>query len=340
MRAFIIDKPGKFTYIDRKKPHPSDTDVLIKVYRLGLCGSDLATFRGLNPLAGYPRIIGHEVSGIIEESGKDVPLHIKPGMIVTLIPYLNCGWCSSCLTGRINACKYNQTLGIQCEGASCEYIIIPWQKIIISDDLSFDELVLVEPLSVGFHAIRRARVKENDTVAVFGTGMVGLGSIIGAAAKTSKVVAIDIADVKLALAQEAGAKFVINSSTMNLRDKLDVITNGHGPDVIIEAVGLPQTFRRSVELVSFAGRVVYIGYVKEEVAYETRHFVMKELDIMGSRNADREDFIAVIDAVRNKICDTKHLITKKVSFNEMGRALKEWSDDPASITKIVVEMEA
>jgi threonine dehydrogenase-like Zn-dependent dehydrogenase len=290
-------------------------------------------------MISYPRVPGHEISGIVDSVGENVPSPVRTGMEATVYPYTNCGRCSACLSGRYNACKNNETLGVQRDGASCEFIIVPWEKLVFAEGLSLDELVLVEPISVGFHAIDRARVKENDYVAVYGAGMIGLGAIMGAAVKTSNVIAIDIADGKLDLANRVGAKYLIHSASMDVHQKLNVITNGHGPSVVIEAVGLPETYRDAVQEVSFTGRVVYIGYAKKQVEYESRLFVMKELDIMGSRNANPDDFSKVTEYMRRGLFDPEIFITDRIRFEDLGNALEKWSDDPATVTKLVVDME-
>ena len=339
MKAFKIDKPGKYTYIEIPEPKIKSDEVLVKIARLGLCGSDLNTFRGLNPLVIYPRIIGHEISGIIKETGKDVPENIKTGMTVTVIPYTSCGNCASCLSGRTNACENNQTLGVQREGASAEYITVPFNKIISSQKLKFDELVLVEPLSVGFHAVKRGKLSSNDFVAVFGCGMIGFGAILGALVKSRKVIAIDIADDKLQLAKKFGVTYTVNPKNENLHQSLMDITNGMGPNVIIEAVGSPVTYKQAIEEVAFSGRVVYIGYAKENVSYTTKLFVMKEIDIYGSRNADKEDFNNVIQILEKRNIPVNELISKKVPFEKLGEAIADWSNDPSKIVKIVVDMD-
>jgi 2-desacetyl-2-hydroxyethyl bacteriochlorophyllide A dehydrogenase len=289
-------------------------------------------------MVSYPRIPGHEISGIVEARGSNVPGHIRPGDTATVLPYTNCGACSSCLAGRINACFNNQTLGVQRDGAACEYISVPWDKIVMAEGLDLDELVMVEPLSVGFHAVSRARVTESDTVAVFGCGMIGMGAISGAMSLTKKIIAVDISDDKLRLAKSMGVTSTVNPSGEDLHTRLYDITAGKGPDVIIEAIGNSQTFRQAVEEVAFAGRVVYVGYVKENVEYETRLFVMKELDIMGSRNAVREDFESVISAIRNGVVNVNSLVSIRVPFEKSGEALKTWSDNTAGILKIIVEL--
>jgi len=260
-------------------------------------------------------------------------------METTVLPYTSCGKCPSCRIGRVNACLSNQTLGVQRDGAFTEFIAMPWQKLVRSEKLSLTEHTLIEPLSVGFHAVERGRVTPADTVLVFGCGMIGLGAIAGAALlKGARVIAVDVDDTKLELARKAGAADAINSKTENLRERLRNLTQGDGPSVAIEAVGLPATFRAAVDEVAFASRVVYIGYAKEAVSYETKYFVMKELDILGSRNATMHNFadvIGVLETGRYPVADT---ITRCVSFEAAAQALAAWADNPAKVTKIHVEL--
>jgi threonine dehydrogenase-like Zn-dependent dehydrogenase len=198
----------------------------------------------------------------------------------------------------------------------------------------------VEPLSVGFHAVERGRVTAGDTVAVFGAGMIGLGAIAAAALqKKARVIAIDLDDEKLALARKAGAAEVINSKTENLHERLLQMTKGEGPDVVIEAVGTAETFVAAVNEVCFTGRVVYIGYAKTAVAYETKFFVMKELDILGSRNALPADFENVIQVLESKLYPVAQTVTQVVPFTQTGAALKDWSANPAATTKIHVNLD-
>ena len=339
MKALLISATGVTTYVERPEPKPAPGEVLLRVRRLGFCGTDLNTFRGLNPLVTYPRIPGHEIGAVIAEVTPGVPGHFKVGMETTVLPYTTCGECSSCRSGRVNACRNNQTLGVQRDGAFTELITVPWQKLVRSEKLSLAEHALVEPLSVGFHAAERGRVAATDTVLVFGCGMIGLGAISGAALlRGARVIAVDVDDSKLALAKKAGAIETINSKTENLHDKLQSLTKGDGPHAVIEAVGLPATFRAAVDEVCFAGRVVYIGYAKEPVTYETKYFVMKELDILGSRNATMSNFADVIQVLESGRYPASETITRTVPFSQAGEALAAWAADPARVTKIHVEM--
>jgi threonine dehydrogenase-like Zn-dependent dehydrogenase len=337
MKALLLDCPGVASVQRVNDPVPRTGEVLLKVRRVGLCGSDLNSFRGKNPMVSYPRIPGHEISATIVESSKTHP-NLVAGLNVTLSPYTQCGKCPSCLRGLSNACQFNETLGVQRDGALAEYIAIQPEKLYTAN-LDLKELCLVEPLTVGFHAVARGRVTAEDTVAIFGCGGVGLGAVAASGFRDARTIAIDLDDAKLALATKAGATDTINTTRDDLHTKLQELTNGCGPDVIIEAIGLPQTFRAAVEEVAFTGRVVYIGYAKEPVAYETRLFVQKELDILGSRNALPEDFRAVIHMLEEGRFPVEDAVSHMISIDEAPQVLKAWSENPAAFSKIMITVD-
>jgi threonine dehydrogenase-like Zn-dependent dehydrogenase len=219
------------------------------------------------------------------------------------------------------------------------FFTAPWQKVYRAEALSLEELSLVEPLAVGFHAAARGRVTAADTVAVIGCGMVGLGAIAAAAAQRSTVIAIDLDDAKLSLAKHVGARHSVHSGKQPLHETLSEMTDGLGPDVIIEAVGAPDTYRTAVEEVAHTGRVVYIGWAKEPVSYETKLFVHKELDILGSRNSLAE-FPAVIEMLSKRNFPVAATISARVPLEEAGEMLRRWSESPQAYAKILVEMDA
>ncbi|MCB1131051.1 MAG: zinc-binding alcohol dehydrogenase family protein [Verrucomicrobiae bacterium] len=339
MKAVQITSPGHCELVEIPDiPAPANGEVRLRVRFVGYCGSDLTSFRGLNPMVSYPRIPGHEIGATIDALGEGVPAKWSVGQNVLVSPYTNCGRCSACKQGRFNTCRDNRTMGVQRDGALTEFINVPHEKLFRSDKLSLSEMALIEPLTVGFHAVARGEVRTTDRVVVFGCGAIGLGAIAGAAARNARVIAIDIDDGKLALARRCGANDVINSASDNLHDRLQTITDGEGADVMIEAVGLPATFKACVEEVGFAGRIVYIGYAKAPVEYETRFFVMKELDIRGSRNASPEDFEAVIAHLESGAFPTEDVITRTVSLHEAPAALAAWHSDPGAVTRIHVRL--
>jgi threonine dehydrogenase-like Zn-dependent dehydrogenase len=337
MKAVVLEGPGKAVLKTLEtRPTAGPDEVLLRVGMVGLCGSDLNSYRGRNPLVSFPRIPGHEVAATVAETNPKHP-EWQAGMSVTLSPYTNCGQCASCLRGRPNACQFNKTLGVQRDGALTEMIAVPASRLYRAN-LGPKELCLVEPLTVGFHAAARGRVTAGDTVAVFGCGGVGLGAVAGARFRGGTVVGLDLDEAKLGTAQKAGAAHTINTADGDLHAKLAELTGGRGPDVIIEAIGLPQTFRAAVEEVAFSGRVVYIGYAKELVAYETRLFVQKELDILGSRNAQPEDFCDVIGLLELHRFPVEDAVTHVVPIEEAPAILEAWSSAPAEFTKILIEV--
>jgi L-galactonate 5-dehydrogenase len=337
MKVIFIEKPGKVLIRELDKPRPDKGEVLLRMHYVGFCGSDLNTYLGKNPMVSYPRIPGHEISGEIAGLGEEVPDGFKVGDPVTVVPYTNCGTCPSCRRGRSNACRVNQTLGVQQDGAMQEYISISWRKVLQAPMLSELELAMVEPLTVGFHAIQRGRVEASDIVMVLGCGMIGAGSIAAASQRGAMVIAVDIDDHKLKLATKLGAQSTINSKETDLHQELERLTGGDGPDLVVEAAGNPHTYRQAIDEVAFTGRVACIGYAGSEVSFATKLFVQKEIDIMGSRNAAPEDFRSVISYLENGTFPLTEMITRKISPGEAGEALKEWAADPGKVMKILID---
>ena len=337
MKAVQIVNTHEMRVVDIDKPVLKAGEVMVKIEYVGFCGSDLNTYLGRNPLVKLPIIPGHEVGAVIEEIGEGVPEGFTKGMNVTLNPYTNCGKCASCRNGRVNACEHNETLGVQRDGVMCEYAALPWQKIIPAEGISSRTCALIEPMSVGFHAVSRAQVIDNEFVMVVGCGMVGLGAVIRASQRGASVIAVDIDDEKLALAKRIGAAYTVNSMTENVHERIQSITGGFGVDVVVEAVGSPATYVMAIEEVSFTGRVTYIGYSKTEVSFQTKLFVQKELDIRGSRNALPSDFRAVINYLKAGNCPVDELISNETGPDGAFDAMKEWASNPSKVFRILVK---
>ena len=337
MKALYLTAIGKTEVREIEIPRPGPEEVLIRIGMVGFCGGDLNGFKGLFELQEYPNILGHEVGGTIVEKGATVPDSLQVGMQATIYPYQNCGTCISCRKGSRNACQDNKTMGVRRPGAMTEYIAIHWKDVHISAKLSLKALALVEPLTVGFHAAARGSVTQQDIVAVIGCGMVGLGALASAVNRGAKTIAIDLDETKLDIAKKIGATHVIQPNMTNLHDTLMDITNGDGPDVIIEAVGSPLTYRTAVEEVAYTGRVVCIGYAKSPVEFNTGLFVRKEIEILGSRNCTIE-FPEVIQYLEEGKFPIDEVISKTVSIDDAGEALANWAADPKGIIKIMVDL--
>ena len=337
MKAIQISEPSVMKVIDIAEPQMGDDEVLLRMKYVGFCGSDLSTYRGGNPMVKMPVVPGHEVGAEIVSVGKNVPEGLKPGMTVTVNPYTNCGKCASCRNGRVNACQHNETLGVQRWGAMREYLVLPWEKVIPAGLLTPRTCALIEPMSVGFHAVSRAQVTDIDVVLVIGCGMVGMGAVVRSVQRGATVVAADIDDEKLALARQMGASYTINTLSEDVHARLLEMTSGFGPDVVIEAVGSSPTYQMAVDEVAFTGRVICIGYAKTEVSFQTKYFVQKELDIRGSRNAQPSDFRAVIHYLERGTCPVDQLISRVVKPEEAPEAMQQWVAAPGKVFRILVD---
>lgn len=339
MKAVQITGPSEMRVIEMEKPVVSPGQILVKIEYVGFCGSDLNTYLGRNPMVKLPVVPGHEVGAVVEEIGEGVPEGLfAKGMSVTLNPYTNCGKCASCRNGRVNACEHNETLGVQRNGVMCEYAVMPWQKVIPAPSMSSRDCALIEPMSVGFHAVSRGQVVDNERVMVIGCGMIGMGAIVRASLRGATVIAVDLDDEKLELARKVGATYVINSKTENVHERMLQLTDGLGADVVIEAVGSPATYVMAVDEVGFTGRVVCIGYAKSPVEFQTKLFVQKELDIRGSRNALPADFRAVINYLQTGVCPIDKLISRIAEPEEAAAAMADWAAAPGKVFRILVKL--
>lgn len=337
MKTIIIPKEHEIDVVEKEQPSLKSGEILVEIKYVGFCGSDLNTFLGKNPMVKLPVIPGHEIGAVIADIAPGVPDIYRKGASCTINPYTNCGHCPSCRNGRPNACQFNETFGVQRDGAMCKYIAVPWSKVIVDDELTPKDFALVEPMSVGFHAVDRGEVSDLDRVLVIGCGMIGIGAIIRSVLRGAEVIAADIDDTKLSLAKELGVKHTINTKTEDIHQKLQSITQNQGPDVIIEAVGSPYTYQTAINEAAFTSRIVCIGYAKSDIEFETKLFVSKELDIRGSRNAMPEDFRAVIKYLKQGICPKNKLISGIYQPEEARQALEYWAENPGNVFRILIQ---
>lgn len=336
MKALRITAPGAVSLSDISVPLCAEGEVAIDVAYVGFCGSDLTSFRGLNPLVSYPRVPGHEIAGTVADVGDGVD-DLPVGSQVTVLPYFNCGRCRACRMGRPNACVNNQTMGVQREGAMTGRVVVPRSKVLPTPGLALRDAALVEPCAVGFHAVRRAEVSRGETVVVLGCGMIGLGALLGSIRQGAAVIAVDLSAQKLDVAKALGATHTILAGADDVVTRIAEIVP-EGPDVVIEAVGAPATFVQAVDMVGQCGRVVYIGYAKQPIAYETKHFITKEIDIRGSRNALPVDFENVIDWLKAHPQTGDLIVSATVPLKDAPGALEHWDREPGQFTKIMVAM--
>ena len=337
MKAIVIDTPNKIEIKDIPMPQVKENEALLKVKCVGICGADVASYTGNQPFTTYPRIPGHEFSAeivTIPENDKG----LKAGDIVTCNPYFNCGECYSCERGFVNCCTDNQTMGVQRDGAFCEYIAMPVERIFPGMGLSAEELALIEPFSISQHAVSRATIKETDTVLVVGAGPIGLFALLAAKQMCKKIVVADILDNRLALAKEYGADAVVNTKNQSLEEFTKEFTDGRGFDVCIEACGAPETFLNCIDCAAFAANIILIGNGKRETSFVHSIILKKELNIHGSRNALNADFINNIQLVANKKADVMKMVSGVYDMENATDAFEALTKNDGTLAKILIKI--
>jgi L-galactonate 5-dehydrogenase len=336
MKALEIGSPLHAALRDKAEPRPADGEVLLRIQVAGCDSADLAAFLGINASFKYPRIPGHEISGLVEATGLNVegwPI----GAPALVFPHISCGHCPACRLHRFNACPRLETLGIHRDGGLCELLVVPAAALLTSTRLLPVEMALVEPLSVGFHAVDRARVIGHETVvAVLGCDITGLGAVAGAAARGARVLAFDEDSARLELARAAGAEHAIDRRGGDMRTALRDLTGGTGPDVMIDASTWPGAFRTCLDEVACGGRVVCVGDIGAPPACDASCIVDKELDVLGSLRATPDDFRSALALLESRNFPVNAVVTHTVPLAEAGAVLSEWANHPASMLKVHV----
>ena len=337
MKAEFIENPGKAVIKDIPRPARKPGEALLKLLYGGICGSDLGSYRGTFAYFSYPRTPGHEFSAeIVEIDGNDRGL--KPGMVVVCNPYFNCGECYSCKHGLVNACMSNQTMGVQREGAFSEYITMPLDRIYDGKGLEPMVLAIIEPLCISYHGVKRAGVKGGDKVLIVGAGTIGILAAVAAKQKGAEVYIADVSQVKLDYAREFGVDGVVLADGPEAYERaVKEITGGNGFDVTIEAVGLPSTFQNCIDAAAFGGRMVLIGVGKENLDFNFTMIQKKELNVFGSRNALKPDFLELIDLVKAGKIPLKKIITDVYKFDQAPRAFQEMSENAGRMLKVIID---
>ncbi|MEE3381318.1 MAG: zinc-binding alcohol dehydrogenase family protein [Succiniclasticum sp.] len=338
MKAIYIEEPGKVTFRDIPKPVRKPGEALLKVLYGGICGSDLSSYRGTFAYFDYPRIPGHEFSAeIVEIDDNDQGL--KPGMVVTCNPYFNCGHCYSCQRGIVNACTSNETMGCQRDGAFCEYITMPIERIYDGKGLPANLLCAIEPFCISWHGVSRAHIKKGDKVLIVGAGTIGVLAAISAKAKGGEVYIADVAQPKLDYAKKyfGVAGTILNSSEEAFTKACNEITNGNGFDVTIEAVGLPSTFQNCIDAAAFGGHMVLIGVGKKNLDFNFTLLQKKELNVCGSRNALKKDFLELIDLVKTGTVPLDKVVTNEYGFSEAPKAFADFSAHAGEMLKVRID---
>jgi len=337
MKTLVCAEPGKFQYATADKPELMKDQAIIKIKRIGICGTDLHAFEGTQPYFNYPRILGHELAGELVEF--DNAPGFKQGEAVTFIPYFNCGNCIACRKGKTNCCTRMQVCGVHVDGGMVEYLSVPSSSLLHGKGLSFDELALVEPLAIGAHGIRRASVEPEEFVLVIGAGPIGLGTMEFARIAGAYVIALDINKQRLQFCKDKlNVTHTVNASTSDVSEQLKEITNGDMPTVVIDATGSLKAINKAFQYMAHGGRHVLIGLQKGDISFSHPEFHKREGTLMSSRNATRKDFEHVIANMKKGEVKPTTYITHRVIFDDVKKEFESWLNPANAVVKAMVEM--
>ena len=337
MKTLVCTKPGKFEYSMGQRPLLEKNNAIIKIKRIGICGTDLHAFEGTQPYFNYPRILGHELSGeLIEFDNADSFVKGEP---VTFIPYFHCGKCIACRNGKTNCCMHMKVCGVHVDGGMAEYLSVPSSLLLHGEGLSFDELALVEPLAIGAHGIRRAAVQPGEFVLIIGAGPIGLGTMEFARIAGAKVIALDVNEKRLQFCQEKiKVDHVINAKSDDIAAQLKIITNGDMPTVVIDATGNLNAINNAFQYMAHGGKYVLIGLQKGDINFSHPEFHKREGILMSSRNATRIDFEQVITSIKNEELNPVVYITHRVLFENVADEFASWLNPANGVIKAMVEI--
>lgn len=335
MKILTCITPGVLQYADVAQPELKPGHAIIKIKRIGICGTDLHAFEGTQPFFNYPRILGHELSG--ELIAVDGASDFKIGEAVTFIPYFNCGKCVACRMNKPNCCVNMQVCGVHVDGGMVAYLSIPASYLIHGEGLSYDELALVEPLAIGAHGVRRADIKPNEYVLVVGAGPIGLGTMEFARIAGARVIALDVNDDRLNFCKhQLHIQHTINASNSNVAEQLAAITQGDMPTVVIDATGNQKAINNAFQYMAHGARYVLIGLQKGEINIVHPEFHKREATLMSSRNATVNDFEHVIKAMKKGLVNPATYITHRVTFDEVKDQFASWLDPKNGVIKAMI----
>jgi 2-desacetyl-2-hydroxyethyl bacteriochlorophyllide A dehydrogenase len=336
MKQVVLEQPGRLVVAEGPPPGPPGPDeALVRVRRVGVCGTDFHAFKGDQPFFTYPRILGHELGAELIEAPSAAGL--KTGDRCAVEPYMECGRCVACRRGRTNCCAKLEVLGVHVDGGMREIIKVPVRKLHRSESLSFEQLALVETLSIGAHAVGRAGLERAETVLVVGTGPIGLAVIQSAQPLGVRVLATDVNEARLEFCRrQMGVEhtFLADASAEHA---LGAATRGEMPTVVFEATGNPASMERSFGFVASGGKLVLVGLCQSNIAFSDPEFHRREMTLLSSRNALAADFERVLSAVEAGTLDTRPWITHRASLADLPAALPSWIDPRSRVLKAMVE---
>lgn len=337
MKCIVCEEPNQFIMKDVEIPEPTADEALIRVRRIGICGTDLHAYKGNQPYFVYPRILGHELGAEVVRIGENEQGLVE-GDTVSVIPYVHCGTCIACRNGKPHCCTHMSVIGVHRDGGMREYMTVPKRHLIKAEGLSLEQAAIVECFSISAHAVRKAEIKQGDYVIVIGAGPIGLGAMKFAKLAGAKVIAMDLNDSRLAFCKQwADVDYTVNAGDDALR-KVEEITGGDFATAVLDATGNAKSMEQALHFVAHGGRLIYVGLVRSDITFHDPDFHKREMAIMGSRNANTVDFEYVIECMQRGAIDTDAFITHRTGFDTMIEQYESWLKPETGVIKAIVEL--
>lgn len=337
MRAIKLEKPGDISSVCMNKPVPKEGEALIRIVTAGICGSDIGAFRGTNGLVTYPRIIGHELAGIIESIPEDDTKGLKIGDRVIVDPYLYCGKCYPCSIGRTNCCTDLKVLGVHVDGGMAEYFCHPADMLVkMPEDMDWITAAMAEPLTIALHCVHRGGLKAGEYCAIYGAGPIGLLAGMVAKAYGAHVIMIDVLQKRLDYAKSLGIEYTVNPTCEDPVQVVASVTGGTMAQLVMECTGANACIRGSLDLVANAGRITFTGWPKSETLLPTDLFTKKEIDVRGARTSAGE-FHEAVDLIVSGRVEVGKILTKVVPADEAPDTIIDIDKNPGDYMKVVVD---
>jgi 2-desacetyl-2-hydroxyethyl bacteriochlorophyllide A dehydrogenase len=335
MLTVVCETPGILRAEERAMPERGEDEVLVRVKRVGVCGTDLHIFSGNQPYLNYPRVMGHEFSGVVEAAPQGGPL--AAGDTVYVMPYLSCGTCIACRQGKTNCCVRIQVLGVHCDGAFTEFLSVPKRFVHKAEGVSLDQAAMIEFLAIGAHAVRRADVQPGQRVLVAGAGPIGLAAMLFAKLRGATVVALDSRQDRLDFAVgPVGADAAVLVGDGDAAE-LARLSDGEFFDVVMDATGNARAMERGFQFIAHGGRYVLVSIVQGQISFSDPEFHKREATLLSSRNATAEDFATVVAALRAGQIPDAALATHRMSLSDVPANFSQLLDPSQGVIKAIIE---
>lgn len=338
MPTIVLEEPGHFVLEDTPEPTPPGPgEALVRIRRVGICGTDLHAYEGTQPFFDYPRVLGHELGAEVIATGRGVT-HVHPGDLCAVVPYMDCGDCVPCRMGKTNCCTDLAVLGVHLDGGMQDFLVLPAEKLLRSDVLSVEQLALVETLGIGAHAVDRAAIEKDETVLLIGAGPIGLSVLTFALLAGARVILLEISEKRIDFCKRRYDLFEVLSDLSDVPSRLQRLLDGELPTAVFDATGHAGSMTQAHDYVSNGGRLVYVGITGSRLSFDGPAFHRREMTLLGSRNARTVDLQRIIDHIEAGRIDTSPWITHTAGPEKMLEDFPTWLDPGSGVVKAVLEM--